>query len=263
MRPSEFDDPAFLERLRNGEQAAYRALIRRFHRSLTNVAAAIIGSQAQAEEVVQDTWVAVFSGIGRFEGRSSIATWLFSIALNRARSRATRERRSVSLPPGLDGAEPGERGVPLSAFKPDGHWVETPRLWDDITPERIVAGRQIWDQVQTVLEQLPNGQRAVLMLRDMEGQTAEDVCDLLKISAENQRVLLHRARSRVRQAIDGLTAPRPQPIVGQPARAAIRPLRRGRIAGWIMPDAIFVLVVRLIPACSARLPPASSARHGA
>src|ERR1700722_8196745 len=124
MPRSEFDDPAFLERLRQGEQAAYRGLVRRFHRSLTSVAASVIGSQAQAEEVVQDAWLAVFSSIDRFEGRSSVVTWLFTIVLNRARSRATRERRLVALPAGLDGSEPGERGVPLSAFKPDGHWID-------------------------------------------------------------------------------------------------------------------------------------------
>lgn len=205
MGKSEFDDPAFLERLRQGEQAAYRIMIRRFHRSLISVAASVIGSQAQAEEIVQDSWLAVFNGIGRFEGRSSLATWLFSIVLNRARSRASRERRLVALPAGLDGAEPGERGVPLSAFKPDGHWIEEPRLWDNISPERIVGGQQLWGHVQAVVQRLPDGQRAVLVLRDMEGQSAEEACELLKISAENQRVLLHRARSRVRQAINALT----------------------------------------------------------
>ncbi len=241
MRPTEFDDPAFLERLRQGDQAAYRSLIQRFHRSLTNVAISIIGSQAQAEEVVQDAWLAVFSGIGRFEGRSSLATWLFTIVLNRARSRATRERRLVALPAGLDGAEPGERGVPLSAFKPDGHWVEAPRLWDDIDPERIIGGRQLWDHVQMEIERLPSGQRAVLVLRDMEGQSAEETCVMLSISAENQRVLLHRARCRIRQAIDMLTN---EPVsVARTVRTNNRKIRRagaervwasmGRLFGWL------------------------------
>ena len=231
MRPSEFDDPAFLERLRRGDQAAYRRLIQRFHNPLTAVAVSVIGSQAQAEEVVQDAWLAVFSGIGRFEGRSSLATWLFTIVLNRARSRATRERRLVALPAGIDGAEPGERGVPLSAFKPDGHWVEAPRLWDDVDPERIIGGRQLWDHVQSEIERLPGGQRAVLVLRDMEGMTAEETCAVLNISAENQRVLLHRARSRIRQAIDLLT--------GAPAtvaRTARKPAAKARpsVIEWVV-----------------------------
>jgi RNA polymerase sigma-70 factor (ECF subfamily) len=205
MRQGEFDDPAFLARLRQGEPAAYRTLIRRFHSSLVGVAASIIGSRAQAEEVVQDAWLAVFSGIGRFEGRSSVVTWLFSIVLNRARTRASREGRLVGLPALMEGTPPGERAVPLSAFKPDGHWVEAPRLWDELDPERIIGGRQLWDHVQEVIGRLPAGQRAVIILRDMEGRDAEEACELLAISAENQRVLLHRARGRIRQAIDALT----------------------------------------------------------
>lgn len=200
----QFDDPVFLDRLRNGDEAAYRALIRRFHTTLTHVATSIIGSKAQAEEVVQDAWLAVFSGIGRFEGRSSLTTWLFSIVLNRARTRISRESRTVGLPSILDGSAQGETAVPASAFKPDGHWLEVPSLWDEISPERIVAGRQIWHHVTDAIESLPAGQKAVITLRDLEGQDADTVCSLLEISAENQRVLLHRARSRVRQVIDGL-----------------------------------------------------------
>ena len=221
MWPSEFDDATFLDRLRKGDSTAYRSLIRHYHRSLTSVAASIVGSQAQAEEVVQDAWLAVFTGIGRFEGRSSVATWLFTIVLNRARSRASREWRLVALPAELRGAAPGERGVPLAAFKPDGHWLDEPRLWDDINPERTVGGRQLWDLVQEIIEQLPRGQRAVLLLR-IEGQTAEEACELLKITAENQRILLHRARSRVRQAVDAATRDALPAAAAKPARSARR-----------------------------------------
>ena len=210
MRQTEFDEPAFLARLRQGDQAAYRMLIRRFHASLTGVAASIIGSRAQAEEVVQDAWLAVFSGIDRFEGRSSLTTWIFSIVLNRARTRIGREKRLVGLPSILDGSAPGERAVPATSFTPDGHWAEAPRLWDELSPERIVGGRQLWDHVQDLIERLPTGQRAVIILRDMEERTPEEICQLLAISAENQRVLLHRARARLRQAIDELTSgPKP------------------------------------------------------
>lgn len=236
-RWTEFDDPAFLGRLRGGDQAAYRALIRRFHRSLINMANSVIGSAAQAEEVVQDTWLAFFTGVGRFEGRSSIVTWLFTILINRARTRASRERRLVALPPGFDGLGTEERAVPLSAFQPDGHWIETPRLWDDLDPERVLGGRQLWDHVMEVIETLPAGQRAVLIMRDIEGQGAEETCTLLEISAENQRVLLHRARGRVRQAIDTLTRPAPvaDPTIGPSARAAPIPARRGSRLGrrWV------------------------------
>ena len=89
-----------------------------------------------------------------------------------------------------------------SEFKPDGHWIEAPRLWDEIDPERIVGGRQLWDHVMEAIDRLPAGQRAVIILRDIEGCEAEEACTLLGITAENQRVLLHRARGRIRQTID-------------------------------------------------------------
>lgn len=222
MRAGEFDDPAFLARLRAGEQGAYQQLIRRFHASLVSVANSIIGSRAQAEEVVQDSWLAVFNGISRFEGRSSLATWLFSIVLNRARTRASREKRLVGLPGILDGAQGNERAVDLTEFQPDGHWVDAPRLWDELNPERVVAGRQLWAHVQAAIERLPAGQRAVIILRDMEGRDAEEACALLGISAENQRVLLHRARGRIRKTIDALVAGSAPATVGETLRAPPR-----------------------------------------
>ena len=205
MPQTEFDEPEFLARLRRGDEPAYRALIKRFYGSLIGLATSIIGSRAQAEEVVQDAWLAVFSGIGAFEGRSSLVTWLFSIVLNRARTRAAREGRLVGLPALMEGTPPGGRAVDISEFKPDGHWIEAPRLWDEIDPERIVGGRQLWDHVMEAIDRLPAGQRAVIILRDIEGCAAEEACALLSLSAENQRVLLHRARGHIRQTIDALT----------------------------------------------------------
>jgi RNA polymerase sigma-70 factor (ECF subfamily) len=233
MPPSstEFDDPAFLDRLRRGEAEAYRKLIRRFHGSLVGVAASVIGSHAQAEEVVQDAWLAVFSGIGRFEGRSAIGTWLFSIVLNRARTRRGREVRLVALPDEAEQAS-GEAG----RFAADGHWLEMPRPWDELDPERLVAGRQLWDHVQAEIARLPAGQRAVIILRDIEGNDAETACALLAISPENQRVLLHRARLRVRDAIDLLvggaqTRPAGRSAVRRMAPVAVKPPVSRRFAG--------------------------------
>ena len=207
MPASEFDDPAFLERLRHGESRAYNQLVRRYHATLVGVATTVIGSRAQAEEVVQDTWLAVLGAIGNFEGRSSLSTWLFSIVMNRARTRIAREGRMVALPAGMDGSPVEARAVPLSAFDAGGHWGEAPRLWDELDPERVIGGRQLWEHVLARLETLPAGQKAVLVLRDMEGQTADEACELLGISTENQRVLLHRARGRIRKLIDEITAP--------------------------------------------------------
>jgi RNA polymerase sigma-70 factor (ECF subfamily) len=249
MRPTEFDDPGFLARLRLGEAAAYRLLVRRFHASLVRFAASIIGSQAQAEEVVQDAWLAVYAGITRFEGRSSLVTWIFSIVMNRARTRVTREGRLVGLGALMEGTNPGERGVPLSEFRPDGHWVDAPRLWDELDPERIVGGRQLWEHVQSVIDLLPGGQRAVILLRDMEGRDAEETCAVLEISAENQRVLLHRARSRIRQEIDRLTGAEPArrqaPASRTPGRTrgggvvarVLHGLARNLRRSWVWPSA--------------------------
>jgi RNA polymerase sigma-70 factor (ECF subfamily) len=233
MRATEFDDPRFLARLRQGDASAYRQLVRRFHASLVRFAASVIGSHAQAEEVVQDAWLAVYAGVGRFEERSSLVTWIFSIVMNRARTRVSREGRLVGLGALMEGTAPAERGVPLTEFKADGHWAETPRLWDELNPERIVGGRQLWDHVQAVIDQLPAGQRAVILLRDMEGRDAAETCELLEISAENQRVLLHRARCRIRQEIDTLVgiepASRATPV--RASRAAAPGVRVSRSIG--------------------------------
>jgi hypothetical protein len=127
----------------------------------------------------------------------------------------------VALPAGPGGIELEQFGVSPARSKPDLHRSNEPRLRDDLSPERIVGGRQLWDLVQDIIDQLPQGQRAVLLLRDIEGQTAEEACELLNISAENQRVLLHRARARVRQAVDAATDG-PAATSTKPARSARR-----------------------------------------
>jgi len=225
-----FDSPEFLERLRSGEESAYRRLVRRYHGVLVGVASGVIGSRAQAEEVVQDAWIAVYQNIARFEGRSSLASWLYTIVLNRARTRIGKEGRLVALPAVLDGAQGEERAVPASAFKADGHWIDSPRLWDELDPERMVSGRQLWHHVQDAIEALPAGQKAVIILRDMEDRTGEEICALLQITPENQRVLLHRARARIRAAIDRVTAPA-APVQATVADAAAQPPMQRRRPG--------------------------------
>jgi RNA polymerase sigma-70 factor (ECF subfamily) len=229
MRETEFDHPDFLAQLRRGDAGAYRRLIHRFHGSLVGAAAGIIGSRAQAEEVVQDAWLAVFSGVGRFEGRSALSSWLFAIVLNRARTRAAREGRMVPLATAEAGE--GERAVPLDRFKPDGHWIEPPRLWDELNPERVIGGRQLWQHAVEAIERLPAGQKAVIILRDIEAREAEEACQLLGITAENQRVLLHRARGRVRAALDALIAGA-APAPATASRATARAERSGLPFIW-------------------------------
>ena len=181
--------------------------------------------RAQAEEVVQDSWAAVFTAIARYERRTTLAAWLFTIVANRARSRIRAEGRLTGLPAGFGGAE--ERAVPLSAFQPDGHWVDAPRLWEELDPEREYGGRQLWEYVQAAIERLPENQKAVIVLRDIESRTPEEACAILGISEANHRVLLHRARVKVRNAIDTLVTPR---------AGGVAPARRGalqRLWDWL------------------------------
>ncbi len=206
MTDTEFDDPAFIARLQAGDAAAYRRLVHRFHAAMVRVANGIIGSRAQAEEVVQDSWAAVFTAIARYENRTTLAAWLFTIVANRARTRIRAEGRLTGLPAGFGGAE--ERAVPLSAFQPDGHWVDAPQLWQELDPEREYGGRQLLEHVQAAIERLPENQKAVIVLRDLEQRTPEETCEILGITEANHRVLLHRARVKVRNTIDELVTPR-------------------------------------------------------
>lgn len=231
-----FNTLDFLALLRAGDDRAYRRLIRRYHASLVGVAQGIIGSRAQAEEVVQDSWLAVFRHVARFEGRSSLAGWIFTIVTNKARTRITSEGRTVALP-GLDGVE---RAVDASNFQADGHWIELPALWDVLDPERLFGGRQLWEHVQEIIETLPAGQRAVIILRDVENRSAEEACALLGVSQENQRVLLHRARGRVRAAIDTLA--------GTPAA------RHAKIVGRATPATVSSIISEFTRVCRLALP---------
>ena len=180
-----------VERLRAGDEAAFATLVREHHASLVRLAATFVGSTAVAEEVAQETWLAVVRGVHRFEGRSSFKTWLFHILANRARTVAGRERR----------AEPvGDEEV-LERFDARGHWAEPPVAWSDRVDDRITA-QQLVPAVREALSSLPATQRQVLVLRDVEGISAHEVAGLLGVSDGNQRVLLHRARSKVRAALE-------------------------------------------------------------
>jgi len=144
-----------------------------------------------AEEVVQDTWLGVVRGIERFEGRSSLKTWLFRILVNRARTAGVREHRQV---PADLGPEPA---VPASRFGPTGGWVDPPAVWVEEVEDRIVA-RETVTRISACLGDLPEAQRQVVLMRDFEGLASEEVCRVLGISEANQRVLLHRGRSKIR-----------------------------------------------------------------
>lgn len=200
-RPRAVDaDAALVARLRAGDEAAYTEIVRRYHGALVRVAAAHVRSAGLAEEVAQDAWLAVLNGLERFEGRSSFRTWLFTIAANVAKTRGKREARV--LPFSALAREEEERELPVESgsFLPDGHWASPPGDWG--SAEQMLQSNQTLDQIQAAIEKLPEVQRTVITLRDVRGLDADEVCRLLEISEVNQRVLLHRARAKVRKALE-------------------------------------------------------------
>jgi RNA polymerase sigma-70 factor (ECF subfamily) len=186
-------DLALLDGCRSGDERAFAELVSRYHTRLLRLASSFVPSAAVAEEVVQDTWIAVVRGANRFEGRSSVRTWLFRICVNRARTTGGREPRHTSLD---DADDPLE-----GRFDADGHWSDPPVPWSDAVEDRLVA-ESVAARVKAHLDDLPEAQRQVVVLRDVEGLEASEVCDLLGISAGNQRVLLHRGRARLRALVD-------------------------------------------------------------
>lgn len=191
------DDQRVLERLRAGDESAFESLVARHDRALRRVARTFVRTQTAVDDVVQETWLAVIKGIDRFEGRSSLSTWIFSILVNRARSRATRDARTVPF----SALEHDDRpAVDPAAFGSDGRWRSAPpRLETD--PESHLLSSELRGQLLDAVEQLVPTQRAVITLRDLVGLEPAEVCSLLEITEANQRVLLHRARARVRSAL--------------------------------------------------------------
>jgi RNA polymerase sigma-70 factor, ECF subfamily len=191
---------ALVRALAAGDERAFNEVVGRYHRSLVRLARNYARSEAIAEEVAQDAWCAVVTGVERFECRSSFKTWLFSIVVNKARTRAERERRTT---PFSALASPEEDGSPVAIedrFAPDGAWSAPPRAWDD--PERRAISLELREDLREALGELPERQRLVVTLRDVEGLDSDEVCELLDLSPGNERVLLHRGRTRLRAALE-------------------------------------------------------------
>jgi RNA polymerase sigma-70 factor (ECF subfamily) len=194
--------------LRRGDEAAFASVVGLYHAPLRRLALSYVRSAAVADEVVQETWLAVIRGIHSFEERSSLKTWIFRILANTAKTRAERENRTVPLSAlSPDDADDDEPSVDPNRFfdqqhaRWPGHWASPPARWEEL-PEEHLSGRATLDALKAAIEQLPSKQRQVIVLRDIEGWEADEVCDLLELSDANQRVLLHRARSQVRQALE-------------------------------------------------------------
>ena len=197
-------DAALVAALRAGDELAFEWLIDHYQRAMLRVAALYVANQSVAEEVVQETWLAVLQSLHRFEGRSTLKTWIIRILSNRGKTRGVREARSFPLS-ALEQASDEESAMDSACFHPPGHadagwWSSYPRSWDDV-PEQRLLSHETRSLIDAAIAALPESQRSVISLRDVEGWAAEEVCQILNITENNQRVLLHRARSRVRQAL--------------------------------------------------------------
>ena len=200
------DEPRLLEALRNGDERAFEQLIERYQASMMRVALLYVPTRALAEEAVQETWIGVFKGLRRFEGRSSLKTWIFSILMNRAKTIAQREGRYQQIvweeEPDPEPTVSPTRFRAMDSAYPD-HWNDgdMPESWDAI-PEDAFLSKETRRYINQAIAALPENQRIVITLHDVEMLTSEEVCNVLDITETNQRVLLHRARSKVRQALE-------------------------------------------------------------
>ena len=187
-----------LARLKKQDHHVFEMLVEKYHRQMLIVARAIIGDSL-AEEVVQEAWISIYHALPSFEGRSSIKTWIYTIVSNQAKTRLRKESRLVSM------SDP-ETDIPAylknERFHHDGHWSSPPPLWDTESPEELLENDQLRQCIEKTLEILPDVQKSVFLLRDIEQQPLEEICNILQISNSNARVLLHRARLRLMQVID-------------------------------------------------------------
>ena len=206
-------DQTVVDALRDGDERAFRRLVETYHATMVRVATGFVPSHAVAEEVVQDTWLAVVKGISSFEGRngSSLKTWIFTILANQARTRGARERRItpmsslIGAADGVSDSDDDHRSVEPDRFLPDGHrwaghWSNPPRRFDPTAGE--IEDDELRHIVETAIETLPPTQQRVVWLRDVQGWTSVEVCDALDLTEANQRVLLHRGRAKVRAALE-------------------------------------------------------------
>ena len=204
------DDAALVEALRAGDETAFMALVDRLQPQMLRIARMYVSTLSVAEEVVQEAWVGVLKGLNAFEGRSSLRTWIFRILVNTAKTRGQRESRSVPFSsvwaPDIE-AEPSvdpERFLPQGS-RWAGHWADAPASWESVPEDRLLS-RETLGRVHEAIEALPPNQREVIRMRDVLGWTSAEVCNALDISETNQRVLLHRARVKVRRALEDYLA---------------------------------------------------------
>jgi RNA polymerase sigma-70 factor, ECF subfamily len=197
------EDGELAARLAQGDEEAFRTLVQRYHGALLRLALAFVAERTAAEEVVQDTWLGVMNGIRGFEGRASLKSWIFRILTNRAKTRGVRDKRFIPFSSlGNPGRIPEEPAVEPSRFNSSGGWADPPSSWQADNPEEVLMRQETGAALEKAIAELPPVQRSVITLRDVEGFDAFEVCNILEISETNQRVLLHRARSKIRRALE-------------------------------------------------------------
>ena len=199
-------DEALVARLRAGEEEAFDELVNKHHGALIRMAMGYVADREVAEEVVQEVWLAVIESLNRFEGRSSVRTWIFGILIHKAKDRAVREKRHTTFSAFESCEDDSEEAVDPSRFHQTGeragHWAFPPQPWDEQTPEKLLASQQVVNAMHEAIESLPMRLKEVLTLRDIEGMDVKEVCNLLNITETNLYVRLHRARERVRHAVE-------------------------------------------------------------
>lgn len=206
---AQLDELTLLSLLRRRDETAFTQLVEQYHSSLIRLATIYVQDTTAAEEVAQETWIAVLHGLDRFEGRSSLKTWIFTILTNKAKTRGSRENRTLSYTDLEDTpAVSPERFNDASAENWPDHWARgsAPASWEAI-PEDLLLSQETLNIIRESIEKLPENQRVVITLHDMEELSAQEICNILGISETNQRVLLHRARARVRQILEDYLQP--------------------------------------------------------
>jgi len=200
------NEDRLLARLKRGDEGAFDELVNQHHSALIRMAMGYVADREVAEEVVQDTWMAVIENLNRFEGRSSLRTWICGILIHKAKDRGVREKRHSTFSALESYDDENDEAIDPSRFKQSGkwagHWVFPPQPWDDQTPEKLLASQQAVNAMQRAIEALPATLKEVLILRDVEGVDAKEVCEMLTITETNLYVRLHRARERVRDAVE-------------------------------------------------------------
>jgi RNA polymerase sigma-70 factor (ECF subfamily) len=186
-----------IPKLLAGDEQAFAQVVRAYNSIMLHVARSIVGD-AIADEVTQEAWMAVIRALPKFERRSSLKTWILRIVSNSAKSRLRHESRNINV----DFGDETSSVIDPARFASDGHWQTPPHVWHADSPDAILASTQLREHIDSTLKQLPPLQQAALVLRDMQGMDMESICKILEVSESNGRVLIHRARSQLREAID-------------------------------------------------------------